>query len=95
MGPQMFLPPTTQMHQTFSHVWTKPSYITTTQYKPTPDTMPALDATDCQCIQEVIGILLNYAYTIDPMLLAALWTLATQQAQGMQATMEALAQLLN
>jgi len=39
----------------------------------------------CQCIQEVIGILLYYAWAIDPMLLTtALGTLATQQAQGTQ-----------
>jgi len=57
--------------------------------------MPTPDATNHQCIQEVIGILLYYACIIDPTLLAALGTLAAQQPQGIQSTMEALTQLLN
>ena len=57
--------------------------------------MPALDAADCMCIQEVIGVLLYYARAMDSTMLAALGTLATQQAHGTQATMEALMQLLN
>jgi len=46
-------------------------------------------------VQEVISVLLYYARAVDPTLLVALSTLATQQAHGTQATMEALTQLLN
>jgi hypothetical protein len=77
------------------HAWQKPTYGTTTQLTPDPNHTPALDAADCQHVQEVIGILLYYAQAVDPTLLTALGTLATQQAQGMQATLEALTQLLN
>jgi len=46
-------------------------------------------------VQEVISILLYYAHVVDSTMLAALGTLATQQANGTQATMEVLTQLLN
>jgi len=50
-----------------------------------------MDTADHQHIQEVIGVLLYY----EQALLTALDTLATQQSQGTQATMEASMQLLN
>jgi len=62
---------------------------------PEPDYTPALDASDQQCIQEVIGMLLYYACAADASLLAALSTLVSQQAHGTHATMAALTQLLN
>jgi len=65
------------------------------QFTPDPDHTLALDAADCKRVQEVISVLLYYAWAVDPTLLAALGTLATQQAQSMQATMDALTQLLN
>jgi len=55
------------------------------------DHTPALDTANCQCIQEVIGILFYYAWAADPTLLTALGTLTTQQFQSTQATTEALA----
>jgi len=77
------------------HAWQKPTYGAKTQFAPEPDPTPALDATDTKWVQEVIGILLYYARAVDAMMLTALGTLATQQANGTQATMEALMQLLN
>jgi len=77
------------------YAWIKPAYGAATQVTPTPDQTPAMDAADCQCIQEVIGVLPYYTRAVDPTLLLALGTLATQQSQGTQATMEALMQLLN
>jgi len=55
-----------------------------------PDHTPVLDVADCQCIQEIIGVLLYYALVVDAMLLTALGTLATQQSKGTQATRAAL-----
>jgi len=49
---------------------------------PTPSTMPILDAANTKCIQEIIGILLYYAQAVNSTLLAALGTIATQQAKG-------------
>jgi len=77
------------------HAWLRPTYGAATQVTPVPDHTPALDTADCQHVQEVIGILLYYAWAVNPTLLTALGTLATQQSQGTQATMEALMQLLN
>jgi len=75
------------------HIWQKPTYGTAVQFTPDLDHTPALNATGCQHVQEVIGILLYYAWAVDPTLLTALGTLATQQAQSTQATMEGLTQL--
>jgi len=47
------------------------------------------------CVQEVIGVLLYYACTVDPTLLVALNTLALQQATATQATAKDIDQLLN
>jgi len=60
-----------------------------------PSTDPFLNAADTKCIQEVVGILLYYARAVDSNLLTASGTIATQQAKGTQAAMEAIMQLLN
>jgi len=77
------------------HAWTKPTHGAAMQVTPDPDQTLTLDAADCQHIQEVIGVLQYYAWAVDPTLLTALGTLATQQSQSTQATMEALMQLFN
>jgi len=77
------------------HAWQKPKFGATTQYTPDPDTSPILDAANCTWVQEVIGVLLYCARAVDSTILAALGMLATQQANGTQATIEALTQLLN
>jgi len=76
-------------------VWQRPTYGATTQFAPEPDHTPALNATDRQCIQEVIGVLLYYARAMDSTLLTALGTLAMQQAKGTCTMMMAIMQLLN
>jgi len=77
------------------HTWQCPAYGAKIQYAPTPNHTTALDAADCKHVQEVIGVLLYYACAVDPTMLVALGTLATQQANGTQATMQALTHLLN
>jgi len=77
------------------HAWQKPKYRAKVQYADPPTTAPFLDAADTKCIQEVVGVLLYYTCTMDSTLLTALGTIATQQAKGTQATMEAITQLLN
>jgi len=59
------------------------------------NTSPCLDAAKTKHVQEVISILLYYACAVDSTLLAVLGTIATQQAKGTKATMEAITQLLN
>jgi len=77
------------------HPWQKPDYGACTQYAPAEDLSPALDASDSKWVQEVIGVLLYYAQAVDSTMLAALGTLATQQAKGTHMTMATLTQLLN
>ena len=56
---------------------------------------PALNAKDTKHVQEVLGTLLFYAHAVDSTMLTAIGTLASQQANGTKATLEALTQLLN
>jgi len=90
-----FQHPQPQQPEHAPHAWQKPSYGAKTQYAAAPDVTPVLDAADCKCVQEVIGMLLYYAQAVDATMLTTLGTLSTQQAKGTRATMEALTQLLN
>jgi hypothetical protein len=70
-------------------------YGAKTQFAPTPDDAPYLDAGDQKRGQEVLGTLLYYARAVDYTMLPAIGTIATQQANGTAATMRAITQLLN
>jgi len=86
-------PPTRPQHS--PHAWQKPQYGAKTQYVPDPDHSPALNASDSLRVKEVLGTLLFYARAVDSTMLVAIGTLATQQANGTKATMNAITQLLN
>ena len=92
---QRFQHPTPPCPEHAPHAWQKPIYGATTQYAPDPDNAPALDAADTKHLQEVLGTLLFYARAVDSTMLPAIGTLASQQAHGTKATLQALAQLLN
>ena len=77
------------------HAWIKPTYGTSQQLTAHPDETPALDLADTKRVQEVLGTFLFYARAIDSTMLAAIGTLATQQAKGTKATMTAITQFLN
>jgi hypothetical protein len=86
-------PPARPQHS--PHAWQRPDYGKATQYAPTPDTSPPLDAADSKRVQEVLGTLLFYARAVDSTMLAAIGTLAAQQARGTQHTMRGITHLLN
>jgi hypothetical protein len=92
---QRFQHPTPSRPEHAPHAWQKPIYGAKTQYAPGPDSAPAIDATDTKRLQEVLGTLLFYARAVDSTMLPTISTLASQQAHGTTATMEALTQLLN
>jgi hypothetical protein len=92
---QRFQHPIPQRPQHAPHAWVKPHYGAKTQYAPLADTSPPLDAADTKRLQEVLGTLLFYARAIDSTMLAAIGSIASQQAKGTKATMEATIQLLN
>jgi len=87
------LPPMQPEHSL--HAWQKPSYGAKVQYADQPTMAPILDTANTNQIQEVMGMLLYYAHTMDSTLLTALGAISTQQAKGMQATMETITLLLN
>ena len=87
------LKPSTPQHS--PHAWLKPTYGAKQQLTAPPDESPALDIADTKRVQEVLGTFLFYARAIDSTMLAAIGTLATQQAKGTKATMTAITQFLN
>jgi hypothetical protein len=60
-----------------------------------PDTSPILSPDRIKYIQQVVGTLLYYSRAVDPTLAAALSTIASQQANGTQAVLDACKQLLD
>jgi hypothetical protein len=85
--------PSTPQHS--PHSWTPPQYGSGAQQTDNVDTSPLLGATDIKYLQQVIGVLLYYARMVDNSMPVALGTLASQQAKGTEATMDALVHLLN
>jgi Reverse transcriptase (RNA-dependent DNA polymerase) len=77
------------------HAWNAPEYGAKTQYAKEADMSPALNLKETKRVQEVLGTLLYYARAVDPTLLTAIGTLASQQANGTQQTMAGVTQLLN
>ena len=86
-------PPTRPQHA--PHAWQKPNYGAKTQYAETEDTTAPLDAAGTKRVQEVLGTLLFYARAVDSTMLVAIGDIATQQAKGTKATMQAIVQLMN
>jgi Reverse transcriptase (RNA-dependent DNA polymerase) len=92
---QRFSHPHPNRPQHSPHAWQKPEYGAKTQLTPEIDHSKALDAKDIKHVQEVLGTLLYHARAVDSTMLTAIGTLASQQANGTQATMRALTHLLN
>jgi hypothetical protein len=91
---QRFSHPTPTRPQDSPHPWTAPQFGAHQQFA-TQDLTPILDVKDTKHIQEVLGTLLYYARAVDCTMLAAIGTLAGQQAQATKQTMIGITQLLN
>ena len=65
------------------------------QFAEVDDDSPLLSQEQKTCIQEVIGVFLYYARAVDCTMLAALGSLASQQAKPTQTTMERVRQFLD
>jgi hypothetical protein len=61
---------------------------------PEDETAP-LPPDGIKCLQQITGTLLYYAQAVDPTMLMALGIITAQQSNGMEATAEAIVQLLN
>jgi hypothetical protein len=68
------------------HTWTTPTYGAKVQYATKEDDSPILPAPEITEIQQIVGILLYYAVSVDPFMLAALGTIASSQAKATQLT---------
>jgi hypothetical protein len=77
------------------HVWIPPHYGAHQQMTPPPDDSDKLDGAGITKLQKVIGVFLFYGRAVDCTMLVALGTLASQQADGTQATAKAVTTLLN
>ena len=57
----------------------EPVYGAAVQYSDRPNDPPLLPPKDINCIQQIIGTLLYYAIVINPTMLVALGSIATQK----------------
>lgn len=72
-----------------------PDYGAKVQYVEPHDTTPALNAADVKRVQEVVGVFYYYARAVDNTMLAALGSLASEQANATAATMRNDTHMLN
>ena len=86
--------PTRPLHS--PHQWTEPKYGSTAPHMAHPeDDSPALNPEETNTVQQVVGTFLYYARVVDPTMLAALNTVASQQSKSTQETAKKVVQLLN
>jgi hypothetical protein len=76
------------------HEWTAPVYGARQQFA-THDTTDALSPQDVKRVQEVLGTFLYYARAVDCTMLASIGSIASQQANATQMTLQAINQLLD
>jgi hypothetical protein len=62
---------------------------------PPPDEFTKLDVAGITRVQEIIGVFLLHGRAVNSTIMVALGTLASQQANSMQATAKASTQLFN
>jgi hypothetical protein len=77
------------------HAWIPPHYGAHQQITPPPDESDKMDRAGITRLQEVIGVFLFYGRAVDCTMIVALGTLASQQADGTQATAKSITHLLN
>ncbi len=72
-----------------------PQYGAKTQYVKVDDDSPFLSTEEMKYVQAVTGTLLYYTRAVDMTILAALSSIATEQAKPTQETMKKVKQLLD
>eukprot|EP00804_Cyclotella_cryptica_P025153 CCRYP_013001-RF/>CCRYP_013001-RF protein AED:0.36 eAED:0.32 QI:0/-1/0/1/-1/0/1/0/447 len=85
--------PTRPQHQPYPH--TPRTYGAKQQYVEDPDLSTPLNKQDTTFVQEVIGVFLYYARAVDCTMLTALSSLATQQANPTQTTLQRIHRFLD
>ena len=77
------------------HRYNIPAYGQKIQLAPDEDTSPKLTQKEKQRIQQIVGSLLYYGRAVDPTILVALGSIASQQNQPTKTTAESVTKLLN
>ena len=85
--------PRKPQHQPHAHI--KPTYGAKQQFAPDSDDSPPLNPADKKFVQEVTGTFLYYARAVDLTMLTALGSIATQQANPTEHTMQKVKQFLD
>ena len=83
-------------HEPSPHAWNQPQYGAKIQYTQMPDETPFLNAANKTHVQMVLGTFLFYTRTVDVTMLKAIGTtLATQQSNPTEGTMNGITKLLS
>ena len=90
-----FQHPAPKRPQHAPHSWSKPTYRAHVQYAPDDDSSPLLPAKTINLVQKIVGTLLYYSIAFNPTMLAALGSIAAQQAKGTEKTYDGTLWLLN
>ena len=81
--------------QNSPHPHNIPTYGAKVQYAEQQDESPLLDKADTKYVQQVAGTLLYYGRAVDPTILPALSSIASEQAAPTERTMKRIKQLLD
>jgi hypothetical protein len=84
-----------QRKQDSQHAWVRLKYGHNPQLTGPHDDSPMLPPTAITKIREITGTLLHYGHTVDPTMLVAWGTIASAQSNGIDATVQAVTQVLN
>ena len=90
-----FQHPAPKRPQHAPHSWSKPNYGAHVQYAPDDNSSPLLPAKTINLVQQIVGPLLYYSIAINLTIIAALGSIAAQQAKGMDKTYADTLWLLN
>ena len=77
-----FRHPAPKRPQHAPHSWAKPTYGAQVQYAQDDDSSPLLPAKTINLVQTIVGTLLYYSIAVDPNMLTALSSIATQKLKG-------------
>ena len=90
-----FQHPAPKRQQHTPHSWSKPNYGAHVKYAPDDNSSPLLPAKKINLVQQIVGTFLYYSIAVDPTMLAALVSIAVQQAKGTEKTYANTLWLLN
>jgi len=85
----------TSCRQDSHHWWNQPVYGQKFQYADDSDASPLLPKKGITLVQKIVGSMLYYAIAVDPIMLVALVSIASQQANATEKTYDKCLWILN